>query len=183
MFRYLLKKIAEGLNQLNIPYMIIGGQAVLFYGEPRLTRDIDVTLGADPGKLPEVLNWIRSEDWQVLVKDAEDFVRRTMVLPVQEPENKIRIDLIFSFSPYEQQAMKRVRKIKFDDVEVNFASPEDVIIHKIIAGRPRDIEDVESILRKHSDIDHPYIIHWLKQFEAAFNQNYVSQFQRIVKKI
>lgn len=45
MFAALLEKIALKLEELNIPYMVIGGQAVLLYGEPRLTRDIGVTLG------------------------------------------------------------------------------------------------------------------------------------------
>jgi hypothetical protein len=45
MFKKLLKKIANELNNNNIPYMVIGGQAVLLYGEPRLTKDIDITLG------------------------------------------------------------------------------------------------------------------------------------------
>ena len=44
MFQTLLRKIAEALRPVDISYMIIGGQAVLLYGEPRLTKDIDVTL-------------------------------------------------------------------------------------------------------------------------------------------
>jgi hypothetical protein len=43
MFQQLLETIALGLEKRGIPYMVIGGQAVLLYGEPRLTRDIDVT--------------------------------------------------------------------------------------------------------------------------------------------
>jgi len=38
MFQKLLKKIANELNAHNIPYMVIGGQAVFIYGEPRLTK-------------------------------------------------------------------------------------------------------------------------------------------------
>lgn len=45
--------------------------------------------------------------------------------------------------------------------------PEDIIIHKIFAGRPRDIEDVRSILIKNPNIDIPYIKKWLKEFEKA----------------
>ena len=46
MFQKLLKKIANELNAHNVPYMVIGGQAVLLlYREPRLTKDIDITLG------------------------------------------------------------------------------------------------------------------------------------------
>lgn len=44
MFQALLQQIARGLDSRGIPYMLIGGQAVLLYGEPRLTRDVDVTL-------------------------------------------------------------------------------------------------------------------------------------------
>ncbi len=50
MFEELLKKIGLALDENAIPYMVIGGQAVLLYGEPRLTRDIDITLGVKPGK-------------------------------------------------------------------------------------------------------------------------------------
>jgi hypothetical protein len=51
MFEALLVRIARGLDTRGIPYMLIGGQAVLLYGEPRLTRDIDVSLGVGPEEL------------------------------------------------------------------------------------------------------------------------------------
>ena len=51
MIEKLIKKIARHLDKDKIPYMIIGGQAVLLYGTPRLTRDIDITLGIDTDKL------------------------------------------------------------------------------------------------------------------------------------
>ena len=45
MFESLIVKIAEELKKADLSYMIIGGQAVLLYGTPRLTKDIDITLG------------------------------------------------------------------------------------------------------------------------------------------
>jgi hypothetical protein len=45
----LIRKVAERLDADKIPYMVIGGQAVLAYGRPRLTRDIDITLGIRRG--------------------------------------------------------------------------------------------------------------------------------------
>ncbi|GAH07467.1 unnamed protein product, partial [marine sediment metagenome] len=59
MFEELLIRIAKTLDNNNIPYMIIGGQAVLLYGEPRLTKDIDITLGVSIDKLSELLNIIK----------------------------------------------------------------------------------------------------------------------------
>ena len=43
MFKTLLVKITRSLTLKKIPHVVIGGQAVLIHGEPRLTRDIDVT--------------------------------------------------------------------------------------------------------------------------------------------
>ena len=153
MFEQILESIAQGLERLGIPYMVIGGQAVLLYGEPRLTRDIDITLGTDPSRLREVLDWVRGNDWQVLVETPAEFVGRTMVLPCLDPATGIRIDFIFSFSFYEQQALKRARRVSMGKAEVCFASLEDLIIHKILAGRPRDLEDVRSILLKNQAVD------------------------------
>ncbi len=36
--------------------MLIGGQAVLLHGEPRLTQDIDVTLGVGLDRLADLLS-------------------------------------------------------------------------------------------------------------------------------
>ena len=51
MFQQLLVELARALNRREIEYMIIGGQAVLIYGEFRLTRDIDITLGVGEERL------------------------------------------------------------------------------------------------------------------------------------
>jgi len=54
MFQALLVRLARALEAAGIPYMVIGGQAVLLHGEPRLTREIDVTLGVDSSELARV---------------------------------------------------------------------------------------------------------------------------------
>lgn len=46
--------------------------------------------------------------------------QKTMVLPAIDKISGIRVDFIFSFSEYEKQALKRVNKIKIDDIEVNY---------------------------------------------------------------
>ena len=59
MFEELLIRITKELDKNFVPYMIIGGQAVLLYGEPRLTKDIDITLGVNVDKLNELLKIIK----------------------------------------------------------------------------------------------------------------------------
>jgi len=162
--------------------MVIGGQAVLVYGEPRLTRDIDVTLGVGVDDLGKVKSAVEGLDLSFL-NDDEKFIRKTMVLPLRNDTSGIRIDLIFSFSPYERQAIENANEIMIDGALVRFASLEDVVIHKIFAGRPRDLEDVRSILLKNPKYDKTYILKWLKEFDSALDGNFTSTFQTILSDI
>lgn len=182
MFQTLLEHIARGLDSRGFPYMVIGGQAVLLYGEPRLTRDVDVTLGVGPEKLPALLDWVRESGWQVLVDSPTDFVAKTLVLPCLEPGSGIRIDLLFSFSPYERQAIQRARVITISETPVRFAAVEDLVIHKIVAGRPRDLEDVRAVLLKNQNLDVSYVRRWLQELRSGRDEDLVARFEELWKR-
>lgn len=179
MFQELLEKTALALEMRKIPYMLIGGQAVLLYGEPRLTKDIDIALGIGPERLPDVVDIVKGLGWKVLVESPGTFVRETMVLPCLEPQMGIRVDFIFSVSTYERQAMERVRRVPIGRAQVRFASIEDLIIHKIIAGRPRDLEDVKSVLTRNREVDITYVRRWLEQFEDTLSEPLLKRFDEI----
>lgn len=183
MFQRLLKKITQELKKASIPYMVIGGQAVLLYGEPRLTRDIDITLGIGVNELARLKRIIPSMGLKVLVKNDGEFVERTMVLPTIDKESNIRVDFIFSFSSYERQAIERAKDIKLGHSIVRFASLEDVVIHKVIAGRARDFDDVKSILLKNPKYDLVYIKKWLREFDKSLEGKFLKIFRNIEKEI
>jgi predicted nucleotidyltransferase len=182
-FERLLKKVALQLNKSSIPYMVIGGQAVLLYGEPRLTRDIDITLGIGVDGLDRVKKIIPIIGLKSLVQKEREFVKRNRVLPTIEKKSGIRVDFIFSFSAYERQAIERARDIKLGNSIVRFASLEDVVIHKVIAGRARDFEDIESILLKNPKYDSVYIKKWLKEFDKSLGGKFLKTFRNIEKQI
>jgi predicted nucleotidyltransferase len=183
MFQDLIEKTARMLEEKGIAYMLIGGQAVLLYGEPRATKDIDVTLDIGPDRLPDILEIVRNLGWKLLVEDPNTFVPKTLVLPCQDLQTGIRIDLIFSFSEYEHRAIQRVKRVPIGDTNVRFASAEDIIIQKVIAGRPRDLEDVKLIMAKNPEVDIPYIHSWLIQFSESLSQPFLKIFDEINKKI
>jgi hypothetical protein len=182
-FEQLLKKIALQLRKASIPYMVIGGQAVLLYGEPRLTRDIDITMGISVDGLDKVKKIFPIIGLKSLVKKEKEFVERNLVLPSIDKKSGIRVDFIFSFSPYERHAIERAKDIKLGRSLVRFASLEDVVIHKVIAGRARDIEDVKSILLKNLKYDSVYIEKWLKAFDKSLGAKFLKVFRNIEKEI
>jgi len=171
MIEKLLKNLAQHLDESDISYMIIGGQAVLLYGEPRLTRDIDITLGIDTDKFLQIEHICKDLGLNILPEKPEEFAKETKVLPAEETKLKIRVDFIFSFTPYEEKAIKRARSISIEGYSVKFATCEDVIIHKLFAGRAVDDEDVKNMLIKNKgQIDIKYIRGWLSQFSKIPGQ-------------
>ncbi|MBI4468181.1 MAG: hypothetical protein HY650_02555 [Acidobacteria bacterium] len=182
MFGSLLERIAAAFANAEIPYMVIGGQAVLLYGEPRLTKDVDITLGVGLDRLDEVVGVAASLAFQPLV-DPETFTRRTCVLPCLDVLSGIRCDLIFSFSSFEQAAMLRTRAVRIGETDVRFVSLEDLIIHKMVAGRPRDLEDVKSLMLKNPRADNGYVKHWLDLFSASLGEPFRQRFDELLKEL
>jgi hypothetical protein len=42
-----------------------------------------------------------------------------------------------------------------------------VIIHKLIAGRPRDLDDIRSILETGAELDRQYLDHWIEEWDLG----------------
>jgi len=182
MFQQLLASIGKELDSRGLPYMVIGGQAVLLYGEPRLTRDIDITLGVDQSCLEDVRKVVTACGLQIIPDDPAAFVAQTMVLPAADRGSGIRVDFIFSFTPYEREAIARSRTVALGGGNVKFAAPEDLIIHKLFAGRPQDIADVQAILLKMAkDLDTGHIRRWLAEFDRSVSgKGFTAQFERLL---
>jgi hypothetical protein len=78
---------------------------------------VDVTLGLGPGRLRDVLDVCGELGLNPLPDDVEAFVARTFVLPAEDAVTGIRVDLIFSTTPYEAQAISRVVRRKGPDLD------------------------------------------------------------------
>jgi len=167
-FVQFIADLGRGIAERGIPYMLIGGQAVLLHGRPRLTDDIDVTLGLGPADYPGVLELCDRLGLTPLPEDVATFVKETYVLPARHRDTGMRVDFIFSTTPYERQAIERSQQVEVGGVAVSFATAEDLVIHKLFAGRPRDLEDAAGVvLRKGSDLDWAYLEHWVDQFASV----------------
>ncbi|HEX9727893.1 MAG TPA: nucleotidyl transferase AbiEii/AbiGii toxin family protein [Gemmatimonadales bacterium] len=154
----LVSRVTRALDGLGIPFMLIGGQAVLLHGRVRLTEDIDITLGVAPDRLPALLQLCQDLDLATLPTDVPRFVRETFVLPVRDSASGIRVDFVFSTIPYERDAIARAERVEVGGTTVPFATAEDLILHKLFAGRAVDWEDAVSVVRrKGAALDWTYI--------------------------
>ena len=183
MFEELLKKLAVALDAAGLPYMVFGGQAVLLYGEPRLTHDIDITVGVDPSQPAPLFRALEELQLRILVDNVDEFLKQTFVLPVLDPESNIRIDFVFSLTGYERQAIERGTIVRLGGVNVRFASLEDLIVMKVISGRPRDLEDVATVIRKNPDFDRRHVERWIEEFDSELDGRFISVFEEVMANV
>ena len=151
-----LAGLASLLEQLEIPYMVIGGLANAVWGEPRATLDIDVTIWVADAELPSTIERVTAV-LAALVIDPAEFVLQTRVLPLESPEG-VRIDLIFGMLPFEEEAIRRAIPISVGSVPVRFCTAEDLVLHKVVSDRERDQADARGIvLRRLAGLDLGYL--------------------------
>ena len=144
---------------------IIGGVAASLLGKPRLTKDIDVVvLDVDAEAL---LKSGEAFGFLPRIPDAVDFARNTRMLLLRYAEENIDIDLSIGSLPFEYEVIERSSMIEVGaGVSIRVASPEDIVVMKAIAGRGRDVMDIENIIQANPDLDVDRIRRWVREFSA-----------------
>jgi hypothetical protein len=106
------------------------------------------------------------------VRDVDDFVRRTRVLPFVHRNSGMFVDVVLAGPGPEEEFLARARSVEIaPGLSVPIISPEDLVATKILAGRPKDIEDVRGILRSRgSTLDIGRIRRLLGALESAVAQ-------------
>lgn len=163
--------------------MVIGGQAVIVHGEPRFTKDIDITLGIDTNEAERVYKIAQELSLEPRKGVTKEFVIRNALFSVEEKETNVVVDFIFSFMPYEREAIQRTVTVRLGNTNVRFATAEDTIIHKLFAGRPLDIQDIKGIINTNRNLDTTYVKKWLKEFSMNSERNLVKEYDEIEEEV
>ena len=177
-------EIHKFFTEENIPCVIIGGIALQHWGEPRFTRDVDVTILIPLGKEREFLEKILSF-FSARMDDALEFALRNRVCLVKSNEG-YEIDISLGIPGYEEEVVRKA--IDYDlgsGHTVRICSAEDLIIHKAVAGRPQDLADIESIIiRQRKKLYIRYIRKWLREFSQLLEmEEIIDRFERLWKKV
>ncbi len=149
----LARRVQEFLDAQAWRSCMIGGIAVQRWGEPRLTRDVDVTLltgfGGEEEYVDEILRHFRSR-----VPEGRAFALDHRVLLLQA-EDGTEIDLALGGLPFEENVMARASAFEFyPGMVLRTCSAEDLIVMKAFAGRELDWADVKGVIaRQGSKLD------------------------------
>ena len=150
-----LSSLSALLERLGIRWVLIGAHAANRYrAATRLTHDIDLLL-ADSGGATRLRTALEVDGWQVRQADSVGELLR-----IRHPTLGVA-DVLIAGTDYQQEAIRRARRELIDDLtNVPVLTIEDVILHKLIAGRFQDMADVEAILVTRPHLDRGYLAAW-----------------------
>ena len=132
-------------EQRNWRFCLIGGLAVQHWGEPRFTKDVDMTLLTGFGnEEPFIDPWLAS--YESRVPEPASFAACNRVLLLRSSAG-IGIDIALGALPFEESAIARAKLIELEPgAYLRICTAEDLIVMKAFADRPQDRIDLRGIL-------------------------------------
>lgn len=163
----LLRHLVATLERLGVPYLVTGSVATIFYGEPRLTNDIDVVVALPPGRIAEFCRAFPPPDYYLSEDDVRVAVAQRGQFNIIHPTSGLKVDVLIPHdSAFDRSRFGRRHRVKpAADYEASFASPEDVIIKKMEyyreGGSDKHLRDIAGVLKVSGDaLDRAYIRDW-----------------------
>ena len=156
-----LASIQALLAPKGVEWAVLGAHAAnLYREETRNTKDVDVLTSLSVMKMEPLADELTKAGWNVRYRAENDWLIRASHPHVGH------LDVMCVQDEYQQVALSRAEVKPVQGVgDVRFLAVEDILIHKTIASRWQDEEDVVSILRGNPELDDAYMGTWLRRWE------------------
>ena len=160
-----LEALEKLLSHFGNQGVIVGGVAVSLLGQARFTEDLDAMVLLSVEQIPHLLMIAQKEGIEPRISQAEDFARRHRVLLLRHTTSQTNIDISLGVLPFEQEMVERSVVYNIDDaLKIRLPTPEDLIIMKAVAHRPKDLLDIQGLIQSHPNLDRARIQDWVSQF-------------------
>ncbi|MEM2874909.1 MAG: hypothetical protein QW567_02665 [Candidatus Hadarchaeales archaeon] len=139
-----LEKVVLALKEAGVPYALTGGIAVDFYGFPRATHDIDVIATLTEENFPRLARSLEKRGFEV--------DRREIALALEKGNRFVaqlgphRVDFWLAKTDGQKKELDRARIVRILGAKMRIVAPEDLVLHKLDAGRGRDYDDALGVL-------------------------------------
>ena len=170
-------RVVELLERENVPYALMGGLVVPIWGIPRATYDVDVTVLGDLPVVERILATAKAAGFTVEAPFERGF--RDQVSGMDKlridwwtPESRcVEVDVFLVTTDYQRAAFARRVSAQIDHTKAWVLGPADLVLHKLVAGRPKDLADIQNILAVQGLVDAPYLREWAARLRVAERLN------------
>ncbi len=147
----LLADLARALDRLSVRWYVFGAQAALIWGRPRMTTDVDVTVCLGRMGVGHLLAELQKAAFHPRVAATPTFIEQTRVLPVLHTPTGLPVDVVMAGPGLEEAFASRAVIVEIGGTPVPVISPADLLVTKVLAGRAKDIEDIQGVLAERGD--------------------------------
>lgn len=179
----LLAAFAEAAQKNRWRWYVFGAQAVVAYGRPRMTADVDVAVDAGGQTNLELVHVLRDSGFGTRFELNASFLASARLVPMVHHPTAMPLDLVVVQPGLQQEFLARTRAVDVGGVDVPMISPEDLIASKILAARRKDLEDVRGVLLEQWEfLDFAWIEAVVTRLdEALVSQKLRARLRRIVR--
>jgi predicted nucleotidyltransferase len=160
----------QWLEAGGIEAAIVGGVAASIHGQPRVTKDVDFVAIAEPHDAGIMVEAAAAFGIVPRIQDALELALTTRVLLLRHEPSGVEIDVSLGALPFEHDLVAGRMRITIEGVELALARPEDVIIMKSLAMRPRDVADIAAIAEANPELDLERVRTTVEAFSAILEE-------------
>jgi hypothetical protein len=160
-----LESLQKLISRFDNKGVIIGGTAVSILGKPRYTEDIDAIFLLSTRDIPRLLEEAKKEGMEPRIENALEFARKSRVVLLTHIATNTNIDISLGILPFEEEVVERSLVHQVDaTLQIRLPTPEDLIVLKAVAHRPKDMEDIRILVEKYPNLDVTRIERWVRSF-------------------
>jgi Nucleotidyltransferase of unknown function (DUF6036) len=176
----LLRVLAGVMKSQGLSWFLFGAQAAILWGSSRFTGDVDVTVAIPDDALEDFIEAMAEHEFALKFPDR-DFIQRSRVLPFIHRPTNMALDVVRAGPGLEEEFAQRTISVELQQTSVPVISPEDLIVMKVLAGRPKDIDDIRGVIHEHREtLDVERIRTLLRFLEQALTQSdLLPEFERV----
>lgn len=140
------KEFLQSLNENDVRYLVVGGYAVAFHGNPRYTKDIDIWIDLDEQNARKVVKALVDFGFSSLNLNPADFLEPDNVIQLGYPPRRIDLLIGLEGADFDECYSKRLEE-EMEGIRVCFVDRENLARLKRAAGRPQDLADLDNLTR------------------------------------
>ncbi len=156
-----LRSALELLRQTGMKAAFAGGLAVIIWGRPRITQDVDMLLELTPDTVDAFLQAASDLGFSYDTEEAALLPAGGFIRLMRDDAASFPLDILVADTPLHQSALARVKRFELAGEQIPVISAEDLILMKLVAFRPKDTFDLETVIDAMSPkLDLPYLQMW-----------------------
>ena len=156
--------LAVALADLDLTPTFIGGVAVSLVAQPRFTEDLDALIVFDTAQAETLLAVLASHGFKPRYRDMVELAVSARMITVEHESTGTAVDIALGCMPFEEEVLQRSVTHDSSGITLQLPTPEDLVILKSTANRPKDRDDIRTIGRVYPNLDRDRMRFWVEQY-------------------